>query len=223
MILPKRPGAVIFDMDGLLFNSEVLSFESAVSAALHCGYTIEWVFFKTLIGRQWPDISLCMQEEFGAQFPATEFRATWLSHYEAMLDTRLAIKPGVVELLDVLDHYAIPRAIATSSVRERVIQKTEFFSLLPRFHHVVAQGDYDRGKPEPDPFLKAAELLQVAPELCLALEDSHNGIRSAHAAGMMAVMVPDLLEPTDEIRALCAAVASDLHQVAEMIQQKGRT
>ncbi|MGQ2969288.1 MAG: HAD family hydrolase [Allorhizobium sp.] len=68
---------------------------------------------------------------------------------------------------------------------------------------MIAQGDYARGKPAPDPYLMAAERLGVAPQDCLALEDSHNGIRSAHAAGMMAVMVPDLLAPTEEIEA-CA-------------------
>ena len=221
MTLPIMPAAVIFDMDGLLFNSEALSFESSVSAAAHYGHTIDWDFFKTLIGRQWPDIRMRMEDHLGLTFPADEFRAMWLSHYDALLKTSLSIKPGVIELLDVLDQFAIPRAIATSSIREKVIQKTTIFDILPRFHHVVAQGDYAKGKPEPDPFLKAAELLNVDPKGCLALEDSHNGIRSAHAAGMMAVMVPDLLEPVDDIRILCTFVAHDLHQVAEMIKEKG--
>ena len=81
----------------------------------------------------------------------------------------------------------------------------------------MARGDYARGKPAPDPFLKAAERLGVASELCVALEDSHNGVRAASAAGMMTVMVPDLLEPTDEIRSLCVHVAADLHDVGEVI------
>ena len=78
---------------------------------------------------------------------------------------------------------------------------------------LVAQGDYAAGKPAPDPFLRAAERLGVAPELCLALEDSHNGVRSAASAGMMTVMIPDLLEATEEMRGLCRAVARDLHEV----------
>jgi beta-phosphoglucomutase-like phosphatase (HAD superfamily) len=88
---------------------------------------------------------------------------------------------------------------------------------MGRFEEIVAHGDYDRGKPAPDPFLKAAERLGVEPRLCLALEDSHNGIRSASSAGMMTVMVPDLLEPTDEIRALCIFVTRDLHDVRQLI------
>jgi len=79
-----------------------------------------------------------------------------------------------------------------------------------------------RGKPNPDPFLTAAGRLGVAARDCLALEDSHNGVRAAHAAGMMTVMVPDLLEPTDEMREKCLAIAESLHHVREMIDQGAR-
>jgi beta-phosphoglucomutase-like phosphatase (HAD superfamily) len=81
----------------------------------------------------------------------------------------------------------------------------------------VGHGDYVNGKPAPDPFLKAAERLGVAPALCLALEDSHNGVRSASAAGMMAVMVPDLIPATGEIEGLCTHVVVDLHDVCRML------
>ena len=221
MSLPRRPAAVIFDMDGLLFNTETLSFESAVTAAAHFGHTVEWDFFKTLIGRQWPDIRLRLLAALGETFDAEAFRPIWISHYETLLELRLAIKPGVVEILDLLDRLALPRAIATSSPRRAVDYKVGTFDIAHRFHAIVAQGDYAKGKPEPDPFLTAASRLNVDPAACLALEDSHNGIRSAHAAGMMAVMVPDLLDPSDEIRPFCTAVAHDLHEVALMIEKAG--
>jgi beta-phosphoglucomutase-like phosphatase (HAD superfamily) len=92
--------------------------------------------------------------------------------------------------------------------------------LVGRFDQIVASGDYAAGKPAPDPFLRAAGRLGVAPELCLALEDSHNGVRSACAAGMMTVMVPDLLEATGEISRLCVVVARDLHDVERMIVEQ---
>ncbi len=219
MSLPRRPAAVIFDMDGLLFNSETLSFESAATAAAHFGHKIEWSLFRTLVGQQWPDIRTRLIAALGGEFDADAFRSVWLSHYDALLDLRLDIKPGVVEILDVLDRLAIPRAIATSSMRQKVDRKIGAFGITHRFHAIVAQGDYVKGKPEPDPFLTAARRLGVDPATCMALEDSHNGIRSAHAAGMMAVMVPDLLDPTDEIRPFCTAVAHDLHEVAMMIER----
>ena len=86
---------------------------------------------------------------------------------------------------------------------------------------MIARGDYARGKPNPDPFLTAAERLGVAPADCLALEDSHNGVRAASAAGMMTVMVPDLLDATQEMHALCVRIARDLHEVREMLAAQG--
>jgi beta-phosphoglucomutase-like phosphatase (HAD superfamily) len=88
---------------------------------------------------------------------------------------------------------------------------------MERFQEIVGQGDYKRGKPAPDPFPKAAAQLGVEPHLCLALEDSHNGVRSASSAGMMTVMVSDLLEPAEEIRGLCTFVVRDLHEVRGLI------
>ena len=219
MSLPRRPAAVIFDMDGLLFNTETLSFESAVTAAAHFSHKVDWDLFSTLIGRQWPDIRTRLMAALGNDFDADAFRPVWISHYETLLKLRLDIKPGVVEILDLLDRLDIPRAIATSSPRDKVDFKIGTFDITHRFHAIVAQGDYPKGKPEPDPFLMAATRLGVDPATCLALEDSHNGIRSAHAAGMMAVMVPDLLDPSDEIRPFCTAVAHDLHEVVVMIEK----
>jgi beta-phosphoglucomutase-like phosphatase (HAD superfamily) len=82
---------------------------------------------------------------------------------------------------------------------------------------VITRDETDHGKPHPDPFLKAAAKLGVRPQRCLALEDSYNGVRSAHAAGTMTVMVPDLLDVTDELRVLCIAVVPDLHAVRDML------
>jgi beta-phosphoglucomutase-like phosphatase (HAD superfamily) len=110
----------------------------------------------------------------------------------------------------------LSRAIATSSSRRTVERHLAAHNLMERFHAIVGHGDYERGKPAPDPFLKAAERLGVEPHLCLALEDSHNGVRSASSAGMMTIVVPDLLEPTEEIRGLCTFVVRDLREVVAL-------
>jgi beta-phosphoglucomutase-like phosphatase (HAD superfamily) len=90
--------------------------------------------------------------------------------------------------------------------------------LLERFQIIIAQGDYVRGKPNPDPFLKAAEQLGVEPALCLALEDSYNGVRAASNAGMMTIMVPDLLAAPAEMEKLCVCIVQDLHQVCTLMK-----
>jgi HAD superfamily hydrolase (TIGR01509 family) len=125
----------------------------------------------------------------------------------------VALKQGVIELLDLLDQRDLPRAIVTSSSHKTVDAYLGSTGILPRFNAVIACGDYGRGKPHPDPFLRAAAALAKHPARCLVLEDSYNGIRAAHAAGMITIMVPDLLDATDEMRELCHAVAKSLHIV----------
>jgi HAD superfamily hydrolase (TIGR01509 family) len=217
MQLPRAPAAIIFDMDGLLFDTETLYQEAILLAAAEGGHEIAVDVFNRTVGLPWAESRALLLSHFGEAFRVDEFQATWVRHFWVIAETRLALKPGALELLDTLDQFRLPRAIATSSSRRTVERHLTAHNLMGRFEEIVAHGDYDRGKPAPDPFLKAAERLGVEPRLCLALEDSHNGIRSASSAGMMTVMVPDLLEPTDEIRALCIFVARDLHDVRRLI------
>lgn len=217
LTLPRPPAAVVFDMDGLLFDTEKLYGQSVFSAAAELGYSMSSDVFHQLIGTSWEANKLCLLEHYGSTFPVDAFVVTWIRHFEALAADHLPLKPGVLELLDVLDELRMPRAIATSSSHQTVQHHLASHCLTERFHSVVAAGDYAASKPAPDPFLKAAERLGVAPGLCLALEDSHNGVRSASAAGMMTIMVPDLVPPTDEIYRLCTHVAADLHEVRRIV------
>ncbi|MBI3199066.1 MAG: HAD family phosphatase [Rhodospirillales bacterium] len=217
MELPRQPTAVVFDMDGLLFDTESLYQEAGGLAARDMGHELTPDLFRSLVGLPWPQATTLLVKHFGPSFPVDVFSNGWRGHFNAIVETRLVLKPGVLELLDALDALGLPRAIATSSSHKTVRHHLSFHDLGARFHHVVAQGDYAAGKPAPDPYLKAAERLGVEPQFCLALEDSHNGVRSASAAGMMTIMVPDLLEATDEIRGLCTFVVRDLHAVRSLM------
>ena len=217
MALPRLPAAVVFDMDGLLFDTEALYREAAAAAAASRGHDLPDRLFLSLVGRPWPANRAALLEHYGAGFAVDDFRADWARQFDAIVDGRLALKPEVERLLDALDALRLPRAIATSSHHSDVRRNLAAHGLAGRFDAVVAHGDYDRGKPAPDPFLRAAERLGVAPEHCLALEDSHNGVRSAAAAGMAVVMVPDLLEPTAEMHGLCTLVAPDLGRVCDLL------
>ncbi len=218
MQLPRRPAALVFDMDGLLFDTESLyqtAFGLAVTEGGHTMITSD--VFLGMVGRPWPISRAVLLETYGADFPVDELVAAWRRHFDVIVETRLALKPGVLELLDTLDQLKLPRAIATSSSHKTADHHLAAHGLANRFDTVVAAGDYANGKPAPDPFLKAAERLGVDPALCLAMEDSHNGARSASAAGMMTIMVPDLLAATDEIAALCTFVLPDLHAVRRLV------
>jgi beta-phosphoglucomutase-like phosphatase (HAD superfamily) len=215
--LPRSPAAVIFDMDGLLFDTERLYGQAILTAAAEVGCPMSHDIFLQLIGRSHEVNYAFLLSHYGPDYPLQALISTWGRHFSELATIGLPLKPGALELLDLLDDLRLPRAIATSSTHATVKANLLVHSLTDRFHGVVARGDYASGKPAPDPFLKAAERLAVAPALCLALEDSHNGVRSASAAGMMAVMVPDLIPATDEIQGLCAQVVVDLHDVCRML------
>lgn len=210
--VPERPKAVIFDMDGLLFDSEVLSREALLAAARELGHVFTVEDFPQLVGRPWAANQVTLQNHIGPSGDVQLFHSTWTRHYNERRET-LALKPGVTDFLDWLDEVRLPRAICTSSSHADVAYNINAHGLVGRFDAVIAAGDYDQGKPSPDPFLRAAAALGIAPDACLALEDSHNGVRAAAAAGMRTIMVPDLLPPTEDLRPLCEFVAVDLHEV----------
>ena len=215
--LPRKALAVVFDMDGLLFDTETLYRDAMIAVAAEQAIEMPISFYMTLIGLSGEATSRALKDRFGDGF---DFESYWLSaskRFHAMAETRSYMKAGVVELLDALDSASIPRAIATSSSHRDVQRHLDTHGLLDRFGAVVAKGDYARGKPNPDPFLTAAERLGCTPESCLALEDSHHGVRAASSAGMMTIMVPDLLAATAEMEELCLCVAKDLHEVRSLM------
>jgi HAD superfamily hydrolase (TIGR01509 family) len=208
---------VIFDMDGLLFDTEALWQKALLSAAAEGGHAIPDAIYRKSIGVRRSQCRELFLSHFGEDFAFDAFHGAWRRHYWLVAETMLALKPGVLELLDVLDRLQLPRAIATSSSRETVEHHLAARGLTDRFDAIVCRGDYENGKPAPDPFLTAAGRVKAEPRSCLALEDSHIGVRSAAAAGMTTVMVPDLLEATAEIRALGVLVARDLHHVRDAV------
>lgn len=216
-LLPRKPSAVVFDMDGLLFDTEALYLDAAMAAAVDHGIEMPVELYLGTIGLTGEAARELVCGHFGSDFDFDGYWKTADLRFGVLAETGLRLKPGAVELLDILVGRGLPRAIATSSSPGKVRHHLDAHGLHGRFDAIVARGDYARGKPAPDPFLKAAERLGVAPETCVALEDSHNGVRAASAAGMMTVMVPDLLEPTAEIRGLCVHVAADLHDVGGLI------
>ncbi|MDF2901756.1 MAG: hydrolase, haloacid dehalogenase-like family [Phenylobacterium sp.] len=221
MSLPRAPLAVVFDMDGLLCDTEVAYRDAMIAVAAEDGYEMPLSLFQSMIGLPGPSSDRKVLDHFGADFAIEDFNNRVRDHVDAACAIGIALKAGVVELLDHLDELNLPRAIATSSSHRAVQSHLGHSGIIPRFNTVVARGDYVLGKPNPDPFLTAAERLGIAPEFCLALEDSHNGVRAAFSAGMMTIMVPDLLDPTPEMHDLCVRIARDLHEVQALIRAAG--
>jgi HAD superfamily hydrolase (TIGR01509 family) len=218
MSLPRIPEAVVFDMDGLLFDTEVIYRDAMIASAVRLGVEMTEQVFLPMIGLPAEASRAHLIGHYGNDFDVDAFWVESASDFHRLIAGRQFLKAGVIELLGHLDRRGVRCAIATSSGHKDVQRNLTVHDLAERFHAVVAHGDYVLGKPNPDPYLRAAERLGKAPEACLALEDSFNGIRSASAAGMMTVMVPDLILPTDEIRRLCLRIARDLHEVRELLQ-----
>ena len=209
-----NPRAVVFDMDGLLLNTEKLARRALMIAGHEVGLDISETVCEAMIGVPADGCHRLLVTQYGEQVAADAFFAATTRHLHAQIDAgHIECLPGARALVDYLRRHDIPRAVATSSSREKAHHHLQAAGLLHGFDIVVTRDDVARGKPFPDLYLHAASRLGFAPGECLALEDSYNGVRAANAAGVPVVMVPDLLRPTDEMYELCLAVLPDLCDV----------
>jgi HAD superfamily hydrolase (TIGR01509 family) len=214
---PRPVQAVVFDMDGLLVDTERVLYEVMCEVGPDFGVAMDLELFKLLIGLPIAGSTARLKERYGEDFPMQDFLQAVGRKGRAVNEAGVVLKEGVIELLDDLDRHGLPRAVCTSSSHETVQRNLGGHGLIERFHTIVARGDYEKGKPHPEPFLTAAARLGVDPAACLALEDSHNGVRSACAAGMMTIMVPDMLDVTEEMQGLALRVEDTLHDVRRLL------
>lgn len=213
MKLPRKPRAVVFDLDGTLIDSESLVKDAHFAACAEIGVAMTDAQFLALVGMHREANDLQLKGYYGDDFPLETFIGLTRAHVG---DRVAPLKPGAPALMDALDALALPFGLATSSRRPWVERHFASHALTPRFRAVVTRQDVLEGKPHPEPYLHASKLLGAAPEDVLALEDSYAGVTSAHAAGCMTVMVPDLLAATDEMREL-ALVATSLNDIRALL------
>jgi HAD superfamily hydrolase (TIGR01509 family) len=207
-----NPRAVIFDMDGLLLDSEPLYRVTWQTAAAELGCPIDDELYTRFVGRGNDESERILLERFGDAFPFDEFRVRWRRDWdERLARAPLARKPGAMELLDLLDARAIPKALATSTPRSIALRCLG--DLATRFVVIVCGDEVEHSKPSPDLFLLISHRLGLTPERCLALEDSEAGVRAARAARMEVIIVPDLIEPSAEIAAMALHVCRSLNDV----------
>jgi HAD superfamily hydrolase (TIGR01509 family) len=206
------------DMDGLMLDTERLARIAWQRAATEWGYTLLDEVYLQIVGRTVPDAERILCATLGVGFPFREVRALTQRYLEEQIaESGVPLKPGLLELLDYLEEYAIPKAVASSTERTFVLGKLAAAGLRARFDAVVCGDDVENGKPAPDIFLEAARRLGVPAEECLVLEDSDAGIEAAHAAGMVAVMVPDLKSPSPTAASHAYRVFSSLDEVKALL------
>lgn len=209
-----RPDAVIFDMDGLMLDTEPLAARAWTAAAARVGVDFDPAVMLRLVGRNFPDCMALVRAHHGEHYPVDALMREWHGAYDALVEREgIAMKPGLIDLLGWLDAVAIPKAVATSTRRSRAQKKLEQTRLADRFAALVGGDEILRGKPQPDIYLEAAARLAVAPARCVALEDSEPGMHAALEAGMMAIMVPDLAPPSPALLARAPLVLASLADV----------
>ena len=188
---------VVFDMDGLMFDTESLTLECWLKAASARGFDLDRALVIETVGRDAKDTCEMLQASYGLGFPFHEIRSERNGIMEDVIAAKgVPVKRGLPALLDWLAAEAIPMAVATSTERSRAESLLDRADVHRYFHSVVCGDEVTRGKPEPDIYLRAAEHLGIEPRGAVALEDSESGVFSAKRAGMRAILIPDIRAPS---------------------------
>ena len=212
-----RIAALVFDMDGLMLDTEPIYRTSWQRAAAELGWELSDHAYEPYIGRRTEDCERELAERWGRTFPIDRFRERWPILWREVAAAGLEAKPGLHALLDYADERRLAVAVATSTERSLAEFTLRCGGLGDRFRVIVTGDEIANGKPAPDIYLEAARRLGVPPSQCVALEDSDAGILSASRAGMTALMVPDLKPPSAAASEAAFRVLRTLDDAASVI------
>lgn len=205
-------------MDGLMLDTERMAQSAWQTAGAERNYAFPAHIYLQAVGRTKSDTELIFKAAFGANFPFDALYARKQEIFYAMLESEpIPTKPGLFELLNLIDERGWAKAVATSTARPLALKKLTTTGLISRFAAIVGGDEVPHGKPAPDIFLAAAARLGATPAGCLVLEDSEAGVRAAHAAGMQSIIVPDLKAPSDEVKALALTVVQSLADITQLL------
>ena len=215
-----RIQAVVFDMDGVLIDTEPMYQHSWQRACAELGFDLDDDAYAVLVGRPTADCEEELIARFGPQFPLRAFRSHWPRLWHALAaDHGIPCKPGLQELLALLGERRVPYAVATSSDAGFTQFSLDHAGLAGQFELIVTGDQVPNGKPAPDIYLEAARRLGRSPHACLAVEDSDAGVLAASAAGLITVCVPDSRPPSPIATQAAFRVLRTLDDVRTLVEQ----
>lgn len=207
--MSEKP-CIVFDMDGVLLDTEQLVLQCWEHVAEEFGLIEPSDLCRSCMGTTHAKTDEVLCSLYGQDFPVKRFHEATRNYFHQLITDGIPCRPHALEAIRGLHALGYPLAVASSSREASVCPELEEAGLLPYFSVVICGDHLKRSKPEPDIYLLACEKLGVDPATAYAVEDSYNGIRSAHRAGMIPIMVPDQLPPTEEMRQLCRYIFDDL-------------
>ncbi len=208
--------SVLFDMDGLLVDTERIARAAWQYAGDKCGVVITDDFYASLIGIGRDDSEKALLQLFGPDFPLDEFKDQRYNKMRNLLHDAELLKKGAAEILRFIRSRDIPMGLVTSSHHEDVDDRLG--SLTSYFSVVVAREDVAHGKPAPDLYRAALNKMGIGPEESIVLEDSPVGMEAARRAGLDVILVPDLVSPGPDISGKAFAVCEDLFKAIELLE-----
>lgn len=217
----RKIKAVIFDQDGVMFDTERMSAEAWEKAGNDLGVVLEESFLSTIRGMNYQDATVRFEKwSEGRGIDCEDLRSRKKEYFTRMRkELPLPVKPGLHELLAYLKEQGYKIALATGSAKEYSLGNLREAGVEAYFDHVISGDMVEHAKPSPDIFLKSAQVLGEQPEHCLVLEDSLNGVEAGISGGFITVMVPDMTQPDEKLRARVDRVCDSLLEVKEWLQK----
>jgi HAD superfamily hydrolase (TIGR01509 family) len=216
----KKIKAILFDMDGVIFDTERIYLEHWIEIFQKYGYTMTQEVYASVMGRGRENVMRIFKEVFGQDLPILEmYKEKDKMLKQAVEEGKVPMKPGAKEILSFLKNNNFKTALATSAKRDRMLMQLKMANIEAEFDAVICGDDITKSKPNPEIFLMAAQSIGIAPENCAVVEDSSAGIEAAYKAEMLALHVEDLKKPDEEILKYCKKSFKDLFEIKEYLVQ----